>query len=251
VSIVLENIAGGFAKPNILDIKLGARLWDESAKPEKRARLDKVAAGTTSHSLGFRIAGMRVWQGEKSGSGGKGVVERKTVIGGKEKEGLVEFEEETKYQVYNKLYGREFSAENVLEGFEEFVLVPSAGITKEKARKVVAEFLAAVKDIQAIFEGLESRMVSASILLVYEGDPEAFDVAAAHVPKSAPPGQTGDAEEDEDEDEEEPAPKIAAIKMIDFAHAKWTPGEGPDENSLQGMRSTVELLEQLNAKLQG
>merc|ERR1711939_862225 len=64
--IVLENVSAGFTQPNILDLKLGARLWDDNSKVEKRERLDKVAAETTSGSLGFRIAGMRVWQGDKS-----------------------------------------------------------------------------------------------------------------------------------------------------------------------------------------
>ena len=40
--IVLENITNGFKKPNVLDLKLGAQLWDDAAKPAKRARLDEI-----------------------------------------------------------------------------------------------------------------------------------------------------------------------------------------------------------------
>ncbi|KAL9064819.1 MAG: hypothetical protein Q9157_007695, partial [Trypethelium eluteriae] len=67
-AIVLENLAAGFVRPNILDIKLGARLWADDAPLEKRARLDAVAASTTSGSLGFRVAGMRVWRGRPAGA---------------------------------------------------------------------------------------------------------------------------------------------------------------------------------------
>ena len=60
--IVLKDETAGFTSPNIADIKLGFRLWDDSAAPDKQDRLDRVSATTTSGSLGFRIAGMNVMQ---------------------------------------------------------------------------------------------------------------------------------------------------------------------------------------------
>ena len=62
-AVVLENVAAGFKKPNILDVKLGARLWADDAPMAKRVKLDKVAEETTSKPLGLRIAGMRTYQG--------------------------------------------------------------------------------------------------------------------------------------------------------------------------------------------
>lgn len=32
ISIVLENVASGFKRPNVLDVKLGARLWADDAQ---------------------------------------------------------------------------------------------------------------------------------------------------------------------------------------------------------------------------
>jgi 1D-myo-inositol-tetrakisphosphate 5-kinase/inositol-polyphosphate multikinase len=50
------------------------------------------------------------------------------------------------------------------------------------------------------------------------------------------------------EDAEEPAlPKLFSVKLIDFAHATWTPGQGPDENSLKGVRSLIRIFEELAA----
>ena len=43
ISIVLENIAEGFKRPNVLDVKLGSRLWADDAPPAKRAKLDAVS----------------------------------------------------------------------------------------------------------------------------------------------------------------------------------------------------------------
>ena len=61
VAVVLENITAGFTHPNIMDVKLGARLWADDAPASKRRKLDEVSKETTSGSLGFRIAGMKMW----------------------------------------------------------------------------------------------------------------------------------------------------------------------------------------------
>jgi len=61
-SIVLENLANRFSKPNILDIKLGTRLYDDDASEEKKARMIKTAAATTSLTTGIRLTGFQVSQ---------------------------------------------------------------------------------------------------------------------------------------------------------------------------------------------
>ncbi|KAJ4985829.1 inositol polyphosphate kinase [Stagonosporopsis vannaccii] len=221
--IVLENITHGFKKPNVLDLKLGAQLWDDNAKPEKRARLDKVSAETTSGSLGFRIAGMRTWLGATPAEVPEDLKQ------------YIELDNEGGYWVYNKMYGRKFSAEDIDEGFDAFFPQHSEA-EKARAREVLAYFLGEVKDIQEAFEAKESRMYSASILLVYEGDVDEYE-NTKKVLRSARP--------EEDEDEDETVPKLAAVKMIDFAHASFVPGQGADENALKGMRSTAAILKRL------
>ncbi|KAF2873436.1 inositol polyphosphate kinase-domain-containing protein [Massariosphaeria phaeospora] len=221
--IVLENITHGFKRPNVLDLKLGAQLWDEHSKPEKRARLDEVSAATTSGSLGFRIAGMRTWKGD----------------GAPEVEGdlkqYIEKIDADGYCVYNKMYGRKFSAQDVIEGFEAYVLPQTKSLAElERAREILAFFLGEVKDIQEVFEKKESRMYGASILLVYEGDIDEY-AKTKKILRSAEPA------EDEDED----LPQLAVVKMIDFAHTTWQPGQGPDENAIRGMRSSAKILKDL------
>lgn len=244
LNIVLENVAAKFKKPNILDLKLGARLWDDDAKLEKRARLDKVSEETTSGSLGFRIAGMRIWQGED-----KIVQDLDKFIASESGQKLQELDEVSNYVNHNKLYGRQFNANSVIEGFKKYLHVPSAGIGKKQAYLITQLFLGEVKGIQAALEALETRMYSASILLIYEGHGEAFEEAHEILSK---PGHDVVEEEDEDEededdedDEDDSTPVLYAVRLIDFAHASFTPGLGPDENMLQGVRSTVKILEQL------
>ena len=59
-SIVLENLSHKYSKPNILDIKLGTVLYDESASETKRARMEKTARETTSLETGVRLTGFSV-----------------------------------------------------------------------------------------------------------------------------------------------------------------------------------------------
>jgi 1D-myo-inositol-tetrakisphosphate 5-kinase/inositol-polyphosphate multikinase len=37
--------------------------------------------------------------------------------------------------------------------------------------------------------------------------------------------------------------------MIDFAHAQWTPGTGPDENVIKGLKNIENQMDALIAKL--
>ncbi len=99
-------------------------------------------------------------------------------------------------------------------------------------------------------------MYSASVLMVYEGDEEAMD-AGLKIEAAAARGEGGEEdygnekdpdeedEEDEDEDDEVPPQKVHDVRLIDFAHAGWTPGQGPDENALHGIRSLLAILKGL------
>jgi 1D-myo-inositol-tetrakisphosphate 5-kinase/inositol-polyphosphate multikinase len=227
-AVVLENAAHGYVKPNILDVKLGVRLWADDAPLEKQIRFDKVTEETTHKDLGFRIAGMRVWQGH----GAKG-----------------EDIDEEGFKIYDRNYGRySVQKENVLEAFQKFMFVESAGIDNELGQLVAQAFLTDVERIQEILEGEESQMFSASLLFVFEGDGVALRAALEEASQPPPRLTNGDQNSgDESEyDEDEPiGPKIYTVKIIDFAHAQWTPGRGSDENSLKGVRSVAKILRDL------
>jgi 1D-myo-inositol-tetrakisphosphate 5-kinase/inositol-polyphosphate multikinase len=225
-AVVLENAAHGFVKPNILDIKLGVRLWADDADTAKRERFDKVANDTTHKKFGFRIAGMRVWQGPDA----KG-----------------EDVDADGYKVYDKFYGRQtIQDHNLHEAFHNFLFIESAGVDEELGKLVAQAFLADVSRIQKIIEEEESRMFSSSLLFVYEGDGVALRAAmeeASRSPATLVNGdENGSVDDEEDLEEEERSPKIYSVKVIDFAHAQWTPGLGPDENALTGIRNVVKFL---------
>jgi len=279
-AIVLENVAAGFKKPNILDVKLGARLWADDAPAAKRERLDRAAAETTSKSLGLRIAGMRISQG-LSAIGQQGV----TLDG---------------YKLYNKDYGKKFTSDDVGQGFEEYFCLERVRTSNRSVRKVIRRFIEDLKAMQDVLEREESRMYSSSLLFVYEGDDKALEEAftdekeilastytpsilvqastngnfvtshengVSHLGGALPGNGTlssdeapyssgsvhedgADTEDDDDEEEEPVLPKIQALKLIDFAHAEWTPGTGPDENVLHGIRNVIKLLDEIQKNIQ-
>ncbi|KAL1874657.1 hypothetical protein Plec18167_005889 [Paecilomyces lecythidis] len=290
LSIVLENVASGFKRPNVLDVKLGARLWADDAPPSKRAKLDAVSKETTSSTLGFRIAGMKVWtggesEGEEEEPLGQTDPYSTKYEGSEGKKG--EVIEKGGYKRYDKWYGRSLNDENVKGGFETFLAGAKAG--KVDRSKLIARRLAEeLRCVQSVLEAEESRMYSSSVLIVYEGDSEALE-AALEYEKNRKDDEEEEEQEEEDEeftlpqdgslevvdvkvgdqtlaqgalkldfdpgtaatelgnleDDDEEEPKVHDLRLIDFAHASWTPGQGPDENVLMGVRSLVKIMEDL------
>lgn len=279
LSIVLSNATSGFVKPNIIDLKLGARLWDDDAPQAKRTKLDEVSQSSTSSSLGFRVAGMKVYVGDQQTSD-EVSREVNTII-------------DNGYKTYDKMYGRSNmlgDGSNIVSAFEAFFYSLNSSPRSESnedaparvaARKhlLLSRLLREIESIQFVLENEESRMYSASILMVYEGDPDALDSVLTYTPAaSGTQSQTltctpksgvdpifttsshdddgadryQDVEESEDpnavdvEDDSDDGitkQKIHEIVLIDFAHAHFVPGEGPDENALRGVRSVRRILE--------
>jgi 1D-myo-inositol-tetrakisphosphate 5-kinase/inositol-polyphosphate multikinase len=254
ISLVLENAAFGYKRPNILDVKLGQRLWADDAPLEKKQRFDKIREETTHGSLGFRIAGMRVYRGSDNPE---------------------ELDEED-YRIYDKDYGRvNVNKDNVLDAFRKFIFNESAGVDEELGKAVARAFMEEVKHVQEVLENEESRMYSSSLLFVFEGDGDALRAAIDEASSSVTMSQKGrgeaggrstarvdsgiamddetgelivaeDDEEDEDSGDDDNVPRIYCVKLIDFAHAQFTPGQGPDENNLKGVRSLVQIFDELS-----
>ncbi|KAK4696560.1 hypothetical protein P7C71_g1381, partial [Lecanoromycetidae sp. Uapishka_2] len=231
MAIVLENVAHGYRKPNILDVKLGARLWADDAPAAKRVKLDKVAEETTSKPLGFRIAGMRTYQGMDMV--GKGDVRSDG------------------YRLYDKMYGRGFTVNTVSEGFREYFGLVEGTKAEGPIRKVIKRFIGNLREVEEVMEKEESRMYSASLLFVYEGDTRALQDAfptEKEILASLENNSPTDEGTDDNEDNELTPPKfpsIQSLKLIDFAHAQWTPGQGPDTNLLHGIRHVIRILSEI------
>ena len=88
----------------------------------------------------------------------------------------------------------------------------------------------------------ESRMFASSILYVYEGDAEALETG---IQSEARQEVVDDDEEDDDEEDERIPQYISKTKLIDFAHASFREGHGPDMNALRGVENVLKHLKMI------
>lgn len=295
--VVLENITANYRKFNVLDVKLGARLWADDAPQAKREKMENEANSTTSKALGIRIAGMRIYTGQDPA----GPQEVDTDDHRVDQDTFGQIDQNVgDYRTYDKHYGRSLTVDTVHKGFEKFFRIPPGKAPDENIMKVLRAFLTDLEGLRCVLESEECRIYSSSLLFVYEGDREALQEAislketspsvdhadaavtspeltqsteTAPHDESAPPEReiltegvtpgsepsspdgatepheadaaSNDAADDKDSDSESPPLRIQALKLIDFAHAQWTKGQGPDENLLYGIKNVIKILSEL------
>ncbi|KAG7092818.1 hypothetical protein E1B28_009134 [Marasmius oreades] len=217
-SLVLENLSHSFDKPNILDIKLGTVLYDESASPEKVERMLKTARETTSLETGVRLTGFQV------------------------------YDIQTGLAVNTpKSYGKSIKPSDLADGIARFFPVPSESTSMGLSPQFLLPILEGVRknvaEIREALAGMEMRMVGGSLLVIYEADPKKVEEGIEWMKKLEGEEALED-EEDEDDEEEKSKPRPPyLVKLIDFAHARFRPGEGPDEGVLKGIDTVLQLLE--------
>ncbi|CAE6467035.1 unnamed protein product [Rhizoctonia solani] len=205
--------SGKDEKPNILDVKLGTVLYDETASEEKKVRMEKTARETTSLETGLRLTGFSVYDPSA-----------------------------LSFTVAPKEYGKSIKAEQLPEGVARFF--PET-VPRDALLRVLGLVHDKLVEIQQVLAETEIRMVGGSVLIVWEGDPKAL----AHAIQALDEGRDVLEESDDDEevaevdeDARKPGP-VYVVKLIDFAHTKLVPGQGPDGGVMLGMGTTIKLME--------
>ena len=245
-AIVLDNASLGFKKANILDLKMGVRLHADNAPAKKKQKMDKITQETTHKTHGFRVAGMRVYRGSEDGA---------------------ELDDDG-FMIYDKDYGRNtVTSENVTSEISKFVFNKPAGIDKELAKAVCRGLAHQVEEVEATLSKFETRMFSASLLIVLEGDgktlSKAIDqnnaavdaVEAAELDWTTKRVDSGIVLDDDGEFGNEALAPMFKVRLIDFAHAelkepgstshKTESGDDPHESLLMGVRSVKQIFEEL------
>ena len=141
------------------------------------------------------------------------------------------------YTVYPKSYGKTITTAQLPEGFANFF----ASLTNPTHKRLIVQRLIAdTQAIHAMLSSHESRMYSASILFVYEGDEASLETG---IQAEAREEVVNEEDEGFEEDEETIPQYISKAKLIDFAHASFRDGDGPDHNVLYGIQKIIEHLD--------
>lgn len=120
-----------------------------------------------------------------------------------------------------------------------------------------------VQELRDLLSSIELRMIGSSLLIVYEGDWDRAETGVqwlAKQPASISSGEDGgeeeeiyedmemegseedeESEEEDSSDEESEGPSV--VRLIDFAHTRLKPGEGPDVGLLKGLDTLLSLLD--------
>ncbi|RCK55365.1 Inositol polyphosphate multikinase [Candida viswanathii] len=239
--IVLLNSYHGFNHPSILDIKLGSKLTDDAVtSQEKIERLQKVSDSTTSGSLSFRICGMKVYNGT---SGKKPEVELYEKMNDSSVSVNINDNDDHKYLEFNKFYGRSLTKSNIKEGLALFF---NNHLPKDVERRLLSNFH---KRLQLLYNCLldyEIRIFSGSLLFIYESDLSKWaKVMDDNYELFDPLVREFEDDEDDDDEEKDTFIPLSSLNFIDFAHAKYVPGQGHDENVIQGVENLIEIFESL------
>jgi inositol-polyphosphate multikinase len=150
-------------------------------------------------------------------------------------------------------YGKSIKASDLPDGFSRFFPIRSErltqGLPKEQLLPVIEAIRKNVAAVRDAFAQLEIRMAGGSFLIIYESDLERAKqgivlLEEGCVEEDEDEDSEDEDSEDEDEDEENTKPGLPClVKLIDFAHTKVVPGEGPDEGVLLGIDTTLKLLD--------
>lgn len=191
-SVLLENLTNGFVRPCVSDWKIGTQLYDERdplLTDEKRTRMQRKAAETTSGSFGLRVTGWQTWNTATD-----------------------------TYMRADKAPGR---AARSLEDLDALWLaVLDGGSTECTARRrdLGKYILHELEHIRNVLSTLDLRIRGASVLVIYEGDESA---AKARLATSSP----------------------VCLRVIDYAHARWCHGEGPDSGADLGLNTLISVVQ--------
>lgn len=158
--IVLQDVTANFAKPCVIDIKMGTQTYEPDASTEKRnLERNKYVHQTT---FGMRIVSMRLFDPEHADADERG------------------------YRSFPKSFGRELnSREAVLTALKTFFSCgvtdsSSNNVTPKLRARVISSIVAQLRQLHDWFE-CNDRLAfyASSLLLVYDGDSCRGDATSA------------------------------------------------------------------------
>ncbi|KAG6853100.1 hypothetical protein C0991_006903 [Blastosporella zonata] len=214
-SLILENLCNAFHQPNTLDVKLGTMFHDAMTDPDKVLRMQKTSRETTSLTTGVRLTEFQVYDNATS-----------------------------KPVCTPKSYGKAINESGLAHGFAQFFPVHGESLSLGLPRHILVPILRGIREsvarIRDTYAQLEMRIVGGSLLIMYEAD---WSLAEEGL-KRTQPRPLGNHKEQRTHGR-----LPYNVKLVDFAHARVSPGSGPDEGVLLGLDTMLRLLDGRIAEL--
>jgi len=184
--LVLEDLTSKYKVPCICDLKIGTRQHGDDAAPDKKRRHTAKCETTTSKPLGMRLCGQMV------------------------------YEPHTKtHRHFNKYEGRKVTEETLKPSIAQF-LDNGTDFRIDVLNKFIEKLKELIEVVQSDAMTCQYRFYSASLLLLYEGDPSSS------------------------------LETVIDLKMIDFAHTfPLEEGDIQDDGYIFGLKNFLHILEQI------
>ncbi|KNZ62408.1 uncharacterized protein VP01_1273g6 [Puccinia sorghi] len=241
VSIILENLTFKrsnslvdqpgvkeqlFKHPNVIDIKLGQRLYDNQATPEKQQRMIKASLETTSAKFGIRLTGAQIWDNVK----GEYSSIPKSV-------GKLIKPDGSDLQIKFNTFFPISDEKQTHEGSPEELSYSAGGLPSELLKQIIDQsIIPQIRKILIYLSSFNWRIYGASLLIVFEAH-----LMTHNVILSSSPSHNFNHPDDLN------AQDMATVKVIDFAHVQLA--DSPDPGLLKGIQSTLDLFNQLSLQL--
>ncbi|KAI6142279.1 hypothetical protein EDD17DRAFT_1498396 [Pisolithus thermaeus] len=268
-TIVLENLTHGFRKPCILDVKLGTVLYDEDAPPEKKERMIQTAANTTSLSTGVRLTGFQVYANDHPDPVLTPKKYGKTIKPEHLPDGIARFFP-FRGPVSSTRVSPSIAAASNMPPSGDIVATPDniqPGLPLHILLVLLTRLLEALERLRVALSTAEVRIVGGSVLIIYEGDWACAEKAARtsqstsidehghlldDVVAASPVAESFEENDDDDDDDEEDEdePRLFRLSLIDFAHTRLAPGQGPDTGVLLGIDTLIRLIHERRSVVQ-
>lgn len=147
------------------------------------------------------------------------------------------------------MYGKSITPDQLPDGIKRF-FAPAYSPFPPDYRAILLQLVVRrIDEIMNRVKTIEWRIRGSSLLIVYEGDVDAFEACCT---RSEDDHDDAESEGHEDDEEEDANGDCRAkyripfdVRLIDFAHTTMTPGAGPDEGFLLGLATTRRLVSDL------
>lgn len=171
-----------------------------------------------------------------------------------------------KFVITDKTYGKSLKPAQLLEGIGR-CFPDDSGLRSGVLHSLLVKIGVELRAIRDTVTAIEMRMAGGSVLIIYEADGDRArlglqlleeqeadkQMGGVHEGREREDDSNDEPEDDDDEGESSDDEGVIGlpfqVKLIDFAHTRLTPGQGPDVGVVKGLETLITLLDERAAQV--